>query len=91
MTAAAGTDPKLGRDGVGIFTPGTPMANEAGMQVITGPKRDLPALKAALRDAGYQGERIVFMAPSEQAALAAQGAVALLLRVRPDLLKGMAR
>ena len=77
MTAAAGTDPKMWRDGVGIFTPGTPMASNAGMEVITGPKRDLPTLKKALRDAGYQGERIVFMAPSDQAALTAQGAVAL--------------
>ncbi|MFL5257716.1 MAG: ABC transporter substrate-binding protein [Rhodopila sp.] len=76
MTAAAGTDPKMWRDGIGIFAPGTPMANDAGLQVITGPKRDLSTLKAALRDAGYQGERIVFMAPSDQAALAAQGAVA---------------
>jgi len=77
MTAAAGTDPKMWRDGIGIFTPGTPMASKTGMDVITGPKRDLPALKAALPDAGYQGEQIVFMAPSDQAALTAQAAVAL--------------
>jgi len=38
MTAAAGTDPKMWRDGVGIFTPGTPMASDTGMQAITGPK-----------------------------------------------------
>jgi peptide/nickel transport system substrate-binding protein len=65
MTAAAGTDPKMWRDGIGIFAPGTPMASNAGMDVITGPKRDLPALKAALREADYQGERIVFKAPSD--------------------------
>ncbi len=77
MTAAAGTDAKMWRDGVGIFAPGTPMASNAGMGVITGPKRDLPALKAALGEAGYQGEKIVLMAPSDQPALTAQAAVAL--------------
>jgi peptide/nickel transport system substrate-binding protein len=76
MTAAAGSDPTMWRDGVGIFAPGTAMASKAGMDVITGPKRDLPTLKKALRDAGYQGERVVFMAPSDQAVLTAQGAVA---------------
>ena len=34
-------------------------------------------MKKALRNAGYQGERIVYMAPSDQAALTAQSAVAL--------------
>ena len=77
MTAAAGTDPKMWRDGVGIFTPGTPMESKTGMDIIAGPKRDLPTLRKALRDAGYQGERIVYMAPSDQAVLTAQGAVAL--------------
>jgi peptide/nickel transport system substrate-binding protein len=77
MTAAAGTDHKMWRDGVGIFTPGTPMASNAGMAIITGPKRDLPTLKKALRDAGYQGERIVVMSASDQAVQFAQGAVAL--------------
>ena len=42
MTAAAGTDPEMWRDGIGIFTPGTPMASDAGMEIITGPKPDLP-------------------------------------------------
>jgi peptide/nickel transport system substrate-binding protein len=77
MTAAAGTDTKLWRDGVGIFTPGSPMASNAGMEVVSGPKRDLPTLKKALRDAGYQNERIVFMTASDQAVQFAQGAVAL--------------
>jgi peptide/nickel transport system substrate-binding protein len=78
MTAAAGTDPSLWRDGIGIFTPGTPMASETGMEVINGPRRrDLPALQKALREAGYQGERVVMMVASDQAVQVAQGAVAL--------------
>ena len=77
MTAAAGTNPEMWRDGIGIFSPGTPMASSAGMGVINGPRRDLATLKKALPGAGYRNERIVFMAPSDQAVLTAQGAVAL--------------
>jgi peptide/nickel transport system substrate-binding protein len=77
MTAAAGADPKMWRDGVGIFTPGTAMASDAGMAVITAPKPDLATLGKALRDAGYQNERIVLMSASDQVAQSAQCAVAL--------------
>jgi peptide/nickel transport system substrate-binding protein len=76
MTAAAGTDPKMWRDNVGIFTPNTPMASNAGMEIITAPKPDMATLSKALRDAGYQGEHIVLMSPSDQAVLSAQCAVA---------------
>lgn len=72
MTAAAGTDPKMWRDGVGIFTPRTPMASNAGMDIITGKKPDIATLAKMLRDAGYQNEKIVLMSPSDQAVLAAQ-------------------
>jgi peptide/nickel transport system substrate-binding protein len=77
MTAAAGTDPKMWRDGIGIFTPGTPMASAAGMEIVTGPKPDLSGLAKALRDAGYQGERIVLMSASDQVVQTAQCSVAL--------------
>ena len=77
MTAAAGTDPKLWRDGIGIFTPNTPMASNAGMEVITAPKPDLAVLGKALRDAGYQGERIILMSASDQVAQNAQCNVAM--------------
>jgi peptide/nickel transport system substrate-binding protein len=45
MTAAAGTDPKMWRDGVGFFTPGSPMASNAGMDIITAPKPDIATLE----------------------------------------------
>jgi peptide/nickel transport system substrate-binding protein len=77
MIAAAGTDPKMWRDGIGIFTPGTPMASNAGMDIVKAPRPDLPALAKSLRDAGYQGERIVLMSPSDQAVLTAQCNVAM--------------
>lgn len=76
MTAASGTDPKMWRDGVGIFTPGTPMASNAGMEVITGQKPDMKTLGKMLRDAGYQGEKVILMSPSDQAVLNAQCTVA---------------
>lgn len=77
MTAAAGTDREMWRDGIGLFSPGTPMASSAGMEAIKGPKRDLATLKKALPEAGYRNERIVFMAASDQPAQNAQDAVAL--------------
>ena len=40
MIGMVGTDETLWRDKVGFFCPGTPLANDAGMQVLTG-RRDL--------------------------------------------------
>ncbi|MEA2745436.1 MAG: peptide/nickel transport system substrate-binding protein [Acetobacteraceae bacterium] len=77
MTAAAGTDPAMWRDGVGVFTPNTPMASKAGMEIMAAAKPDLAVLAKALRDAGYKGERIVLMSPSDQAVLTAQCNVAM--------------
>ncbi len=61
MTAATGTYPRMWRDCIGIFTPNTSMASNAGMEIITAPKPDLATLGKALRDAGYQVERIILM------------------------------
>jgi peptide/nickel transport system substrate-binding protein len=68
MAAAAG-ESNMWRAGVGVFPPDTPMANDAGL-------RDVAASKKALATAGYKGERVVLMAPSDHAALAAIGEVA---------------
>jgi len=68
MTAAAGTEPGAWKDGVGVFTPGTPLANDAGIEAITAP-RDLERSKRELREAGYNGEPVVMLAPSDQQAL----------------------
>ena len=64
MTAIAGDDPKMWRTGVGIFTPGTDMASDAGMEVLNSP-RDLAKVRAAIKEAGYNGEKTVLLAPSD--------------------------
>jgi len=63
MTAVAGEDRTLWKDRVGVFSPGTPLATEAGIEVLTS-KRDLPRVRQALLDAGYRGERVALMSPS---------------------------
>jgi peptide/nickel transport system substrate-binding protein len=62
--AVAGDDPKLRHVPAGFFTPGTPMASDAGMAVLTKP-RDIAGAKAAILAAGYKGEKVVLMAPTD--------------------------
>ena len=64
MTAIVGDDPRMLREGVGIFTPGTDMGNDAGMEVLNG-KRDLARVRAMIKEAGYNGEQTVLLAPNE--------------------------
>jgi peptide/nickel transport system substrate-binding protein len=67
MIGMVGTDPKLWRDGVGYFCPDTAMASDAGMAALMGP-RDLQAAHKALVDAGYRGETVVVLTPTDIAA-----------------------
>jgi peptide/nickel transport system substrate-binding protein len=64
MTALAGTDRNFWRDGTGLFPAGTPFANDAGIEVLRGP-RDYAAVRQALARAGYNGEKIVVVAPGD--------------------------
>ena len=64
MTAVAGVDRTLWRDGIGLFGAGTPLANDAGIDVLRGP-RDYAAVRQALVRAGYNGEKIVVLAPTD--------------------------
>ncbi|MES2711535.1 MAG: ABC transporter substrate-binding protein [Pseudomonadota bacterium] len=64
MIAVAGNDPALWSDGVGIFTPGSPMASEAGLPP-RGARPDLPALARALTTAGYAGQRVVMLSGAD--------------------------
>ncbi len=74
MAAVVGEQSDLARTGVGTFTLGTPLANTAGLDVLTGP-RNLDLAKKLVAQSGYKGEPIVLMSPSDQAALQASAEV----------------
>ncbi len=48
----------------GLFTPGTPLANDAGMAALSG-AHGIDAVKRDLAAAGYNNERIVYLVPSD--------------------------
>ena len=75
MTAVAGDDRQLWRDHVGFFSPDTPLATTAGTDVLVG-RRDFAAVRTALRDAGYRGERVVLLDPTDYPATHALALVA---------------
>ena len=61
---AFSNDPSEWRDRVGLFTPGTPLATDAGMDRFAA-KPDLAAIKQQIQAAGYKGERVVIMQPTD--------------------------
>jgi peptide/nickel transport system substrate-binding protein len=69
-------DRALWRDRVGFFPPGTPYASEAGLDPLFAPA-DPAAARRALTEAGYGGERIVVLLPTDAPALAALAQVGL--------------
>ena len=76
MIAVMGGDPGLFRAPTGFFVPGSPSATDAGMEhVRERPGKD--AIKAMLKQAGYAGERIVFMHPTDQVYYDAMSSVAI--------------
>ena len=75
MHAVAGDDHALWRDRVGIFCPGIPLANDVGLDVLTGP-RDREAAKRELRAAGYDGQPVILLAATDFPALRALAEVA---------------
>ena len=63
MRAVAGADHATWRDRVGLFSPGSLLANEAGIEALSGP-RDYDKVKRDLTAAGYHGEPIVVLTVS---------------------------
>jgi peptide/nickel transport system substrate-binding protein len=63
MTAIVGNDKSMWRNGVGVYCPASPMANDAGIDVLA--KRDIAAAKHELAVAGYSGEPVVLLAPTD--------------------------
>ena len=48
----------------GIFTTGTDMANDAGMEMLSG-RHEIAQLKRELVAAGYAGEKIIYLEPTD--------------------------
>jgi peptide/nickel transport system substrate-binding protein len=65
MTAVMGTDRSLWRAPVGFFLPGTPSANDAGMDLVAR-RHGVEEVKRMLDAAGYAGEPILYMHPTDQ-------------------------
>ena len=64
MSAIAGSDRNNWRDDVGLFGTGSPFASDVGIEALRGP-RDYAAVKRALAEAGYKGEKIIVMVPTD--------------------------
>lgn len=62
MTAVAGSDRHYWRDRIGVFNAVSPLASDAGTEVMAG---NIEAAKRALAAAGYRGERVVVLAPGD--------------------------
>jgi peptide/nickel transport system substrate-binding protein len=74
MSAVTGADRTSWHDRIGLFGPGSPMANEAGIEAMTGPC-DYAKVKRDLRDAGYHGESVVVLEVSGNSIFAATSQV----------------
>ena len=64
MLGMVGTDEELWRVPCGFFTPNTPLACDAGMETLTG-KPKLATVKRDLEAAGYKGEKVVVLTPTD--------------------------
>jgi peptide/nickel transport system substrate-binding protein len=74
MQAVMGTDRSLWRTGVGVFTPGTPLASEAGLEAM---RFDLERARRAVAASGYRGEPVVVLVATDVPAIAALSAVGI--------------
>jgi peptide/nickel transport system substrate-binding protein len=80
MQAVVGTDPLRFVADAGVFTPGSPFASDAGLEPLRGP-RDLAKARRLLREAGYDGQPIRLMGPTDILA------PAVLTQVAADMLR----
>jgi peptide/nickel transport system substrate-binding protein len=74
MTAVAGTDRAMWNTGVGFFAPNGPWANDAGMDYLNS-KRDPERSKREIVAAGYKGEKVAVLVPTDVPALKFAGDV----------------
>ena len=65
MTATMGDDKSLYRAPIGMFIPGSISANEAGMDLVRN-RKSTAEIRAMLKAAGYNGEKVVLFHPTDQ-------------------------
>ncbi len=75
MQAIVGDDPAMYHVPHGVFCPGTPMASEAGLEPLIGP-RDPAKARELLKQAGYAGEKVAMLVATDYAQFKAIGEVA---------------
>lgn len=68
MTAVLGEDRSLWNDRCGFFLPGSPSTTEAGLETMDGAP-DFERVRRNLEAAGYKGERVVLVVPTDNARL----------------------
>jgi len=73
MTAYVG-EPKNWKTCPSFFTCGTPMANDAGSEALSG-KRDYDKAKELIKEAGYKGEKIIVLDAVDQPLIHAEALV----------------
>ncbi len=66
MEAIVGTDPAMYHVPHGVFCPNTPMASDAGLAPLLGP-RDYAKAKEKLKAAGYAGEKVAMLVATDYA------------------------
>ncbi len=76
MTAIVGPDPKKFETGVGFFTPNTPLASDAGLAPLKGP-RSIERAKQALKEAGYDNQPVRLIGTTDIVSTTAQAQVAV--------------
>ena len=75
MAAATGDDPAMSLTPEGVFTPGMPMANDAGMAALTAP-RDIARSRKLVAESGYAGEHVLVMGAADSPVTQAMAQVA---------------
>jgi len=64
VMAAVGTNPRRFQVGTGFFPPGSPMATDAGLAPLLGP-RDIGRARQLIKEAGYNNELVRLLGSSE--------------------------
>jgi peptide/nickel transport system substrate-binding protein len=73
---AYSSDPETWNVKLGMFCPGTPMANDAGLDKLFG-KTNIEAARKAVAASGYKGENVAFMLPMDHPVSAPIGQVGI--------------